>query len=115
MAKENNLLSIERVNSANVRIDNSADANRVMDMAANVEIAYGIVNNFSGDVMKDGVYVAGFNCYNAAENSNHLSINYQNVVASEQGAILEAVQGFIMAVREYVGGASLKLTTEQND
>lgn len=90
------------LNSANVRFDNSKDSERDFDLSANVDISNNADHGFNGEVYKDGMYMARFNCYNATETINSLSIDYQDVEASRQGAVLDAVQKFILAVRRFV-------------
>ena len=102
MAISTNSVALVGLNSANVRFDNSKDSDRVFDVSANVDIASKSVNSFNGDVYKDGVYAANFTCYNASENANSLSINYQNLEVTQQCAVLDAVQEFIRATREFV-------------
>lgn len=102
MTTTNNTVVPVGLNSANVRFDNSKDAARAFDLSANVDISNNTAHNFSGDVHKDGVHMARFNCHNVAGNINNLSIDFQNVEASQQGAVLDAVQQFIEGARAFV-------------
>lgn len=102
MTTTNNTVAPVGLNSANVRFDNSKDADRAFDLSANVDISNNTAHNFSGEAYKDGVHMARFNCHNIGGNINNLSIDFQNVEASQQGAVLDAVQQFIEAVRAYV-------------
>lgn len=105
------------LNSANVRVDNSVDTDRVYDMAANVTIGGGgmpgtgtggtdaggagtVSNIDSGDVKRksDGMTVATFNSYG----TGNLSINHQNTEAEEQCAVTTAVNAFIGNVKAKV-------------
>lgn len=116
MTTSDNSVAFVGLNSANVRIDNLSNPQRPFDVQANVDIENNTVDNFNGDVYKDGVYIARFNCHNAFENANNLSVNFQNIDASQQGAILEYLHDFIRDTRTLVSERCaniLPLTTEQ--
>ncbi|MCM1356908.1 MAG: hypothetical protein NC212_10955 [Staphylococcus sp.] len=102
-------VKISALNSANVRIDNSADAEATFRVEANVDIANGNTNGFSGEVRKDNAIVASFNCYNSGSYLNNLSLNYHDVDPSEQAGVLGAVQKFITDTQAFVtaSGASI--------
>lgn len=91
---------LKKMNSANVRLDNSGDSDRIYDVAANTDISENQANSFNGEVMKDDVQIANFSCYGTSD--ENLSINYQNVAASQQCAVLTAVQEFLAASRSFV-------------
>lgn len=103
----NSGIVLRKTNSANVRLDNSGDTERVYDVAADTDISENTAGSFNGEVMRDGFQIAGFSCYGPSD--DNLSINYQNVPASQQCAVLTAVQGFLAASRSFVG-ASPSLT-----
>lgn len=90
-------VTIKSLNSANLRMDNSVDADREYNIAANVNIDSGSVANSidSGNVIKEGIEIATFNAYS----DNNLQINFNNVAASEQCMIITSVNAFIADVR----------------
>lgn len=90
-------VTIKSLNSANLRMDNSVDADREYNIAANVNIDSGsVVNSIdSGNVIKEGIEIATFNAYS----DNNLQINFNNVAASEQCTIITSVNAFIADVR----------------
>ena len=92
-----NKVTIKSLNSANVRMDNSADAERVYDIAANVNIESGntLSNIDSGTVRREANELATFGSWG----SGNLQINYNGVSAEEQCAIITAVNQFIAAAR----------------
>ncbi len=104
----NSGIVLRKMNSANVRLDNSGDPGRVYDVAADVNVGDGDITSSDGSVARDGFQIAGFSCYGPSD--DNLSINYQNVPASQQCAVLTAVQGFLAASRSFVG-ASPSLTS----
>lgn len=91
---------LKKMNSANVRLDNSGDSDRIYDVAANADVSSGYVNSFNGEVMKDGVQIANFASNGTTDES--LTVNYQGVAASQQCAVLTAVQEFLAASRSFV-------------
>lgn len=91
---------LKKMNSANVRLDNSGDSDSVYGVGANVDISEGNATSFNGEVMKDSYQIANFSCYGTSD--ENLSINYQNVAASQQCAVLTAVQEFLAASRSFV-------------
>lgn len=78
-------------------MDNSVDAERVYDIAANVNIDSGnVVNNIDGGtVRRETNELATFNSWG----DGNLQINYNGVNAEEQCAIITAVNQFIADVR----------------
>lgn len=90
-------VTIKSLNSANLRMDNSVDADREYNIAANVNIDSGnVVNNVDGgSVMKDGMEIASF----SSSSTENLQINFNNVAASEQCTIITSVNTFIADVR----------------
>lgn len=92
-----NKVTIKSLNSANLRMDNSVDADREYNIAANVNIDSGsVVNSIdSGNVIKEGIEIATFNAYS----DNNLQINFNNVATSEQCTVITAVNAFIADVR----------------
>ena len=78
----NSGIVLRKMNSANVRLDNSGDPGRVYDVAADVNVGDGDITSSDGSVARDGFQIAGFSCYGPSD--DNLSINYQNVPASQQ-------------------------------
>lgn len=102
MATTQNSIVLKKMNSANVRLDNSGDTDRVYEIASNTDVTSGVINSFNGEVCKDGSQVANFNSYGPNEN---LTVNFQVTPVDEQCAVLTAVQEFIAASRAYVSNA----------
>lgn len=98
------------LNSANVRVDNSVDTERVYDISANANIggmadmgpgdSNSVSSIDSGEVKRksDGMMVATFSSYG----DGNLSINHQNTEASEQCTVTNAVNAFIEDVKSKV-------------
>lgn len=92
------------LNSANVRIDNSVDADRVYDIFANVNVENTNVSGMDGDLRRKGETadaVATFNSY-----GGNLSVNYQGITPEEQQAVNTAINAFIEDVKAKVQNAS---------
>lgn len=96
---------IKALNSANLRIDNSVDTDREYDIAANVNIeSNNVVNNIdSGSVMKNGMDVASF----SSSSNENLWIDFRSVDASEQCAVITAVNSFIASIRTKATGENM--------
>lgn len=89
-----------RLNSANVKYDNSVDAERVYNIEANVNLSNGNVVSFDGGiVVKDGVEKASFSVY-----GNHqMNYNIRGVEdVEEQCAIIMAIHAFVGDVESEV-------------
>lgn len=91
--------------SANVRVDNSVDSERVYDISGNANISgsgdSGSVGGIDGGEVRrvsDGVEVASFGSYG----DNSLNINHRNTDAAEQCAVTSAVNAFISDVKAKV-------------
>ena len=98
-------VTYKTLNSANVRVDNSVDSERVYNISANASIdgmGSGSTNNVngidSGDVRRkdDDVMVASFSHY------GNLNINFQVVDVAEMCAIINAVNAFITDLKAKV-------------
>ena len=93
-----------RVTGRSLRVDNSGDASRAYSIEATVEPgAGGRVENANGSVYREGAQAASFSCWGGSD--DNLSVNFQNVGASQQCAVLTEVQGFMAAVRDMVAEA----------
>lgn len=87
-------VTVKSLNSANVRMDNSVDADRVYDIAANVNVQGTEVTDTNGEVRQKGdssSVIATFNSYG----TDNLSINYQGLNAQQQQAVNTAINAFI--------------------
>ena len=94
-------IKYESLQSANIRVSNAADSVRIMDISSNVNINNGttVSNIDNGQVMQEGIIKATFNSWN----EGMLNISYQGVNTSEeQCAILNAVNEFILEVKQYI-------------
>lgn len=105
-------VTYKTLNSANVKVDNSVDTERVYDISANVNIGNMAemdaspedINNVSsidnGLVKRkaDGMTVATFNSYG----DNNLSINHQNTDSVEQCEVTNVINAFISEVKSKV-------------
>lgn len=101
MATTPDSIVLKKMNSANVRLDNSGGSGRTYEVSSNADVSGGEVTSFNGEVNKGGMQLANFSCYGSSD--DNLSINYQSVAASEQCAVLTAVQEFLAASRAFVG------------
>lgn len=82
-----------KLNSANVKYDNSVDTERVYDIEANTNLnGSKVVSMDGGAVRKETILVASFSMYG----DHHLNINFQNVSdTTEMCSILNAINEFI--------------------
>ena len=84
-----------KLNSANVKYDNSVDTGRVYDIESNVNFQDGNIVSFDGGVVrKDEVVKATFSKYG----NNQEGLTFQNVEREEKCAIIEAVDAFFAGV-----------------
>ena len=89
----------ESLNSAQVKVSNSVDAEKVYDIVANANISGTTVNSIDGGSVRiDDIVVATFSSWG----ENSLNINYQNVDTTQYCAIIEAITAFIDDVRTKV-------------
>lgn len=96
-----------KLNSANVKYDNSVDTERVYDIEANANLNDSKVVSMDGGVVRlDGVQKASFNMY-----GNHQqNINYNNVEdVKDKCAILMAIDAFIGDVEAAVEVSPLNI------
>lgn len=97
-----NKVTIKSLNSANVRMDNSVDADRVYDIAANVNVSGTEVTDTNGEVRPKGdssSVIASFNSYG----TDNLSVNYQGINAEQQQAVNAAINSFIADAKAKAG------------
>lgn len=93
-------VSYVALNSANVKITNESDTTKVynIESSVNVSATKEVSSIDNGRVLKNGVEVASFSSW--AESM--LNVVYQNVELEEQCTILEAINGFITDVKDYI-------------
>lgn len=89
-----------KLNSANVKYDNSVDTERVYDIEANANLNGSKVVSMDGGVVRlDGVQKASFNLYgNHQQNINYMGIED----VQEKCSILMAIDSFISEVESAV-------------
>lgn len=92
-----------KVESYQLRVNNSTDETRVYDIACTVNVNNNEVTGVdSGNVTKQGTWVADFN-----RNGDTLSVNYRNLTAEEQCAVNNAINEFIKNATTTAGTASV--------
>lgn len=95
-----------KLNSANVKYDNSVDAERVYDIESNVNLQEARIISFDGGVVKkDEVVKATFSKYG----NNQEGLTFQNVEREEKCAIIEAVDAFFADVENYIVESPISL------
>lgn len=92
------------LNSANVRIDNSVDAERVYNISANVNVATTNVSNMEGAIRENNDVAAVLATFNSRDGI--LSVDYQNITLEEQQAVNAAINAFIEDVKAKVENVS---------
>ncbi len=98
-------VTYKSLNSANVKMDNSVDASRVYDIAANVNVNGNDANNINGNVRRKDNSSGDIATFSSS-GSKYLSINFQGVEADEMCTVTEAVNAFIADVKSKVGTES---------
>ena len=89
-----------KLNSANVKYDNSVDAERVYNIEANANLNDGkVVSMDAGVVMKDGAHVASFNLY--GDHQVNYSLHGVEDI-NEQCAIIKAIHAFVTEVESEI-------------
>lgn len=93
-------IKYEALNSANVKVNNSSDLERVYSIEANANVnnLNEVSNIDNGVVKKDAEQKATFNSWG----DNMLNISYSNVEAEEQCTIINAVNDFIKDLKSHV-------------
>lgn len=89
-----------KLNSANVKYDNSVDAERVYDIESNANLSNGkVVSMDAGVLRKDDVMLASFSVYG----DHQMNINYMGVESvSDKCNILMAIDAFVTEVESAV-------------
>lgn len=99
-------VTIKSLNSANVRMDNSVNAERVYDITASVIVSGQTVNDTNGEVRRKddpSAFIANFNSYG----ENNLNLGYQGITPEEQLQVNAAVNAFIADVKASVAERSV--------
>ena len=96
-----------KLNSANVKYDNSVDTERVYDIEANANLNDGkVVSMDAGVVRKDDVMVASFSVYG----DHQMNINYMGVDSvSDKCNILMAIDTFVTEVESEIESNPINL------
>jgi predicted NUDIX family phosphoesterase len=85
-------VTMEAVNSANVKVNNSVDATRVYEISANINVADKFMNNVSDGIVKQGeVLKANFQRWS----TENLNIQFQTSDVMEMCSVINAINGFI--------------------
>lgn len=99
-------ITFEALNSAQVKVNNSVDTEKVYDITANANISSTNVNSIdSGSVKTNDTVVATFSSWG----ENSLNVNYQNALVSEYCDILEAITTFISDVKTKVSTETINI------
>lgn len=93
-------ITYEALNSANVKINNSSDAERIYNIEANTNVnnLNEVTNLDNGILMKDAEQKATFNVWG----SNSLNISFYNTTSDEQCGILQAINQFIEDTKNFI-------------
>lgn len=95
-----NKITYEALNSANVKINNSSDAERTYNIEANANVnnLNEVTNIDNGILMKDAEQKATFNVWG----SNSLNIGFYNATSDEQCGIIQAINQFIEDTKNFI-------------
>ena len=93
-------IKYEALNSANVKVNNSGDLERVYSIEANANVnnLNEVSNIDNGVVKKDAEQKATFNVWG----DSSLNISFYNATSDEQCAVINAVNAFIKDVKSHV-------------
>lgn len=85
-------VTLEAVNSANVKVNNSVDTERVYEISASINVVGNTMNNVSDGVIMNGEErKANFQRWSA----DNLNIQFQTSDAMEMCTIINSINGFI--------------------
>ena len=85
-------VTLEAVNSANIRVNNSVDADKVYNVVANLNVQGERISNVSDGIVKLGdEQKATFNKWS----SDNLNIQFQTSDVMEMCSVINAINGFI--------------------
>lgn len=93
-------ITYEALNSANVKINNSSDAERIYNIEANANVnnLNEVTNIDNGILMKDAEQKATFNVWG----NNSLNISFYNTTSDEQCGIVQAINQFIEDAKNFI-------------
>ena len=95
-----------KLNSANVKYDNSVDTERVYDIEANANLNENKMVSMDGGVVRlEGVQKASFSYY--GDNSKNISFN--GISEEEECQVLSAINTFVASVKESVSVSPLNI------
>ena len=95
-----------KLNSANVKYDNSVDTERVYDIESNVNFQENRIISFDGGVVKkDEVVKATFSKYG----NNQLNVTFNNASVEDMCAALSAIEEFVESVKTTISENPIKL------
>lgn len=88
-----------KLNSANVKYDNSVDTERVYDLECDVNIYNGEAGSLDAGVVKmSGVQVASFSYYDG----DRKTLNFNGLTEEDECKVLSAVNAFVADVKNSV-------------
>lgn len=88
-----NKVFLEQINSANIKVNNSVDAEKAYEISANMNVAGDVVNNVADGVVKqDEVVKANFQRWS----SENLNIQFQTSDVMEMCSLINAINSFIV-------------------
>lgn len=95
-----NKITYEALNSANVKINNSSDIEKIYNIEANANVnnLNEVTNIDNGILMKDAEQKATFNVWG----SNSLNISFYNTTSDEQCGIVQAINQFIEDAKNFI-------------
>lgn len=98
-------ITYEALNSANVKINNSGDAERIYNIEANANVnnLNEVTNIDNGILMKDAEQKATFNAWSG----NSLNISFYNATSDEQCGIVQAINQFIEDAKNFIKNNSI--------
>lgn len=93
-------ITYEALNSANIKVNNSSDAERIYNIEANTNVnnLNEVTNLDNGILTKDAEQKATFNVWG----SNSLNISFYNTTSDEQCGILQAINQFIEDTKDFI-------------
>lgn len=92
------MVTYNQIESAVVKVDNSADSGATYSLSCNAHVYNDQVNSiYTGQVRKEDVNIASFDSMNG-----NISINFFQTASEERTEILNAVTSFIEEVKAYV-------------
>lgn len=98
-------ITYKALNSANVKVNNSNDVERIYDIEANVNVNnLNEVSSIDNSVVtKNSEQKATFNIWSDTQ----LNINFYNITADEQCSIIQAINQFIENTKNFIKNNSM--------